>query len=342
MIRLRHFFTLVISSAFIFTSFYHHNAQAGSLYEVIKKRGHVICGVNTGLVGFAAFNSKGKMEGLDIDLCHAIAAAVFGDKEKVKFKALSATQRFTALQSGEVDVLTRNTTRTLSRDSSLGLNFGPVNFYDGQRFMVHADLGVTSAKELEGATICIMQGTTTEQNAADYFRAEGIKLTPVVYEDINEVRKAFFSRRCDVYTGDGSELVSAKMESEKPENYSILEEVISKEPLAPAVRHGDDQWYDVVSYAQLAMVNAEELGISSQNVDEMLKSGNPKIKRLLGVIKGNGKALSLPEDFAYQVIKQVGNYGESYDRHIGEPLELARGLNALWKEGGLMYSPPFK
>lgn len=309
--------------------------------NTVKKRGHLVCGVNTSLLGFSSFNKNGQMEGLDVDLCKAIAAAIFGDKEKVSFKPLSAAQRFTALQSGEVDVLTRNTTRTLSRDTQLGLDFGPVNFYDGQRFMVRKDLEVSHISELDGASICIQQGTTTEQNISDYFRAHNLEFEPVVFEDINEAKKTFFSKRCDAYTGDGSEMASVRMESENPADYMLLEEVISKEPLAPVVRHGDDQWLDIISYALFAMINAEELGIESNNVDDFKSSLNPKIKRLLGITKGNGEALGLREDFAYQIIKQVGNYGESYAKNIG-PLEVPRGLNQLWTDGGLMYSPPFK
>lgn len=317
------------------------SAQASMTLNTVKKRGYLVCGVNTSLLGFSSFNKNGQMEGLDVDLCKAIAAAIFGDKEKVSFKPLSAAQRFTALQSGEVDVLTRNTTRTLSRDTQLGLDFGPVNFYDGQRFMVRKDLEVSHISELDGASICIQQGTTTEQNISDYFRAHNLEFEPVVFEDINEAKKTFFSKRCDAYTGDGSEMASVRMESENPADYMLLEEVISKEPLAPVVRHGDDQWLDIISYALFAMINAEELGIESNNVDDFKNSLNPKIKRLLGITKGNGEALGLREDFAYQIIKQVGNYGESYAKNIG-PLEVPRGLNQLWTDGGLMYSPPFK
>ncbi len=337
------FSQVVKASAYLAASFvfFSSTTQAATTLESVKQRGHLVCGVNTSLLGFSSFNKNGEMEGLDVDLCKAIAAGIFGDKNKVSLKPLSASQRFTALQSGEVDVLTRNTTRTLSRDSQLGLDFGPVNFYDGQRFMVRKELNITHISELDGASICIQQGTTTEQNIADYFRAHDLEFEPVVFEDINEAKKAFFSKRCDAYTGDGSEMASVRMESTRPADYMLLEEVISKEPLAPVVRHGDDQWLDIVSYSLFAMIDAEELGINSANVDNHKESANPKVQRLLGVTKGNGEALGLPEDFAYQIIKQIGNYSESYEKNIG-PLEIPRGLNQLWTDGGLMYSPPFK
>lgn len=329
--------------SFFILSFSNSFANSKSTLDTVREKGHVTCGINQALIGFSTIDEKGIAKGLDVDVCRAVAAAVFGDKDKVKFKPLSAITRFTALQSGEVDVLTRNSTHTLQRGTKLGLNFGPVNFYDGQRIMVPKTLGITSAMELDGASICILQGTTTELNITDFFRKHKMKYKPIAYEDINEVKKSFFNERCDVYTGDGSEVASIRMESGKPENYVVLPEVISKEPLAPVVRHGDDQWLDVVSYAFYAMINAEELNINSTNIETIAKTTtDPKIKRFLGLIPGNGKYLGLPEDFAFQIIKQVGNYGESYDRHVGTPLALARGLNELWVNGGLMYSPPFK
>lgn len=316
-------------------------AMAGETVDAVKKKGYVQCGVNTALTGFSAPTSEGKWEGLDVDLCRAVAAAVLGDSEKTKFTPLTAAQRFTALQSKEVDALTRNTTWTLSRDTKLGLNFAGVNFYDGQGFMVAKSLGVTSVKELDGATVCIEPGTTTELNLADYFRANGMSFEPVVIENATEAVQTFFSGRCDVYTTDASGLASYRQTATNPDDYVVLPEIISKEPLGPVVRHGDDQWLDVVKWAHIAMLEAEEKGITSANVDQVKKDSNdPGVKRLLGVTPGMGEALGLSEDWAYNIIKQVGNYGEAYDRNVKEKLGLERGLNALWTEGGLMYPMP--
>ncbi len=319
-------------------------ALAGETLDTVKNKGFVTVGVNGQLFGFGQPDEKGEWKGLDVDTGRAVAAAVFGDAAKVKFIPLTAVQRFTALQSGEIDVLARNATRTLSRDTALGLNFAQVNYYDGQGFMVPKSLGLKSAKELAGATVCVLPGTTTELNAADFFRANDMEWKPVVIEQTAELSKAFFSGRCDALTSDTSQLAGIRAVAPKPADYMILPEIISKEPLAPAVRHGDDQWRDIVDYAVLAMINAEELGISSKNVDEKLKSTDPKVQRFLGVTEGNGKALGLDEKFAYNIIKQVGNYGEVFERNVGPDtaLGLDRGLNALWTNGGLMYSPPFK
>lgn len=319
-------------------------AMAGETLDAVKAKGFIQVGVNGDLFGFGKPDEKGVWKGLDVDTGRAVAAAVFGDANKVKFTPLTAVQRFTALQTGEVDVLCRNATRTLNRDTALGLDFAHVNYYDGQGFLINKKLGVKSAKELDGATVCVLPGTTTEMNAADFFRANNMKWKPVVIEQTAELNKAFFAGRCDCLTSDISQLAGHRAVSPNPKDYMILPEVISKEPLAPAVRHGDPQWKDIVDYAVLAMINAEELGISSKNVDEMLKSKDPKIQRFLGVNPGNGKALGLDEKFAYNIIKQVGNYGEVFERNVGinTPLALERGLNALWTDGGLMYSPPFK
>jgi general L-amino acid transport system substrate-binding protein len=316
----------------------------GETLDQVKAKGFIQAGVNGDLFGFGAPDSKGVWRGLDVDTARAVAAAVFGDADKVKYTPLTAVQRFTALQSGEIDVLTRNCTRTLGRDTALGLNFVTVNYYDGQGFMVSKKLGVKSAKELGGAAVCVLPGTTTELNAADFFKVNNLKWKPVVIEKTAELSKAFFAGRCDVMTSDKSQLAGIRSGAPNPKEYTILPDTISKEPLAPAVRHGDDQWRDIVDYAVLAMINAEELGITSKNVDQMMKSDDPKVKRFLGVTPGNGKALGLDENWAYNVIKQVGNYGEIFDRNVGPdtPLGLERGLNALWTNGGLMYSPPFK
>ena len=319
-------------------------AFAGKDLDAVQQKGFVQAGVNGGVFGFGMPDEKGVWKGLDVDTARAVAAAVFGDASKVKYTPLTAQQRFTALQSGEIDVLTRNATRTLSRETQLGLNFVTVNYYDGQGFLVPKKLGLKSAKDLGGATVCVLPGTTTEQNAADYFRSNNMKWTPVVIESTTELAKTFFAGRCDVLTSDASQLAGTRAISPNPKDYVILPEIISKEPLAPCVRHGDDQWRDIVDFSVLAMINAEELGITSQNVDEMLKSTDPMVQRFLGVVEGNGKALGLDEKWAYNIIKQVGNYGEVFERNVGvnTTLGLARGLNALWTKGGLMYSPPFK
>ncbi len=319
-------------------------AYAGKDLDAVKKKGFVQAGVNGGVFGFGMPDNKGVWRGLDVDTARAVAAAVFGDANKVKFTPLTAQQRFTALQSGEIDVLTRNATRTLSRDTQLGLNFATVNYYDGQGFLVAKKLGVKSAKDLSGATVCVLPGTTTEQNAADFFRSNKMDWKPVVIESTSELAKTFFAGRCDVLTSDASQLAGSRAISPNPQDYVILPEIISKEPLAPAVRHGDDQWRDIVDFSVLAMINAEELGITSKNVDQMLKSTDPAVQRFLGVIEGNGAALGLNEKWAYNIIKQVGNYGEIFENNVGAntTLGLERGLNALWTDGGLMYSPPFK
>jgi general L-amino acid transport system substrate-binding protein len=320
-------------------------AHAGKDLDAVKARGQLICGVNTGVAGFALADSQGKWVGLDVDVCRAVAAAIFGDAEKVKYVPTTAQQRFTALQSGEVDILSRTTTITLTRDTALGFDFTGINYYDGQGFMVSKKLGVKSAKELNGATVCVQPGTTTELNLADYFRANKMTFKPVVIEKVEEVRAAFFSGRCDVFTTDASGLYSTRAaNAPNPEDYIILPEIISKEPLGPAVRHGDNQFADIVRWAFNAMLEAEEYGITSKNVDEMLKSENPSIKRILGVTPGMGKALGVDEAWVVNIVKQVGNYGESFDRNVGmgSTLKIERGLNKLWTQGGLQYSPPIR
>ena len=320
-------------------------AYAGKDLDAIKARGQLLCGVSTGVAGFASADSQGKWTGIDVDVCRAVAAAIFGDADKVKFIPTTAQQRFTALQSGEVDLLVRTTTYTLTRDTALGFDFTGINYYDGQGFMVNKKLGVKSAKELNGATVCVQPGTTTELNLADYFRANKMTFKPVVIEKIEEVRAAFFAGRCDVFTTDASGLYATRAaNAPTPDDYIILPEIISKEPLGPVVRHGDNQFADIVRWAFFAMLEAEEYGITSKNVDEMLKSDNPAIKRILGVTPGMGKALGVDEKGVYNIIKQVGNYGEVFDRNVGagSPLKIARGQNALWTQGGLQYAPPIR
>jgi general L-amino acid transport system substrate-binding protein len=319
-------------------------ALAGETLDAVKAKGFVVVGVNGQLFGFGQPDDKGVWRGLDVDTGRAIAAAVFGDVEKIKWVPLTAVQRFTALQSGEIDVLCRNCTRTLTRDTALGLDFVQVNYYDGQGFLVPKKSGIKSAKELDGATVCVLPGTTTEMNAADFFRTRNMKWKPVVIEQTAELAKAYFAGRCDALTSDASQLAGTRAVAPNPTDHIILPEIISKEPLAPAVRHGDPQWRDIVDYCVLAMIQAEEMGITSKNVDDMLKSTDPMIQRFLGVTPGNGKALGLDEKWAYNIIKMVGNYGEVFERNVGKdtPLKLERGLNALWTQGGLMYTPPFK
>ncbi|WP_137156129.1 amino acid ABC transporter substrate-binding protein [Rhizobium sp. FKL33] len=320
-------------------------SQAGTLDDV-KAKGFVQCGVNANLAGFGSQDANGNFTGFDIDYCRGIAAAVFGDATKVKFTALSAKDRFPALQSGEIDILARNTTWTASRDSQLGFDFRAVNYYDGQGFMVRKDIGVKSALELSGAAVCVQSGTTTELNLADYFRANKLEYKPVVFEKQEEVDAAYNAGRCDVYTTDQSGLYSIRLSLANPADHVILPEIISKEPLGPAVRQNDSKWFDVVSYVHYAMVTAEEFGITQANLDEMTKSTNPDIKRFLGEEKDQtiGKDLGLDEKWAYNVIKAVGNYGESFERNVGQGsnLKIARGLNALWSKGGLQYAPPIR
>ncbi|MEZ5776230.1 MAG: amino acid ABC transporter substrate-binding protein [Hyphomicrobiaceae bacterium] len=326
------------------------SAADGPTLAAVKAAGELKCGVNTGLGGFSIPDSAGNWTGLDVDVCRAVAAAVLGDGNKVKFIGLSAQQRFTALQNGEVDILSRNTTWTLQRDTKLGLNFTNVTFYDGQGFMVPKKLGVKSAKELNGATVCVQTGTTTELNLADYFRAQGMEFKPVVIENQQEVLAAFISGRCDVYTTDASGLAS-QLVNDIPggaNDYMILPEIISKEPLGPSVRQGDEQWTDIVKYVTFALIQAEESGITAANADEMAGSSkDPNVLAMLGVpnaegkTSGNGEALGLDEQWALRAIKAVGNYGEIFDRNI-KPLGLERGINALWTKGGLMYNPPLR
>ncbi|MCW5738427.1 MAG: amino acid ABC transporter substrate-binding protein [Enhydrobacter sp.] len=323
-------------------------ALAGKDLDAIKARGALICGVPTGIAGFAVADSQGKWVGLDIDVCRAVSAAIFGDSEKVKYVPLTSQQRFTALQSSEVDLLSNNTTITLTRDTALGLDFTAITYYDGQGFMVNKKLGVKSARELNGATVCVAPGTTTELNLADYFRANKMSFKPVVIEKVEEIRAAFFSGRCDVYTTDVSSLAATRAANvpapATAEDFVILPEIISKEPLGPMVRHGDNQFTDIVRWAQYAMLEAEEYGITSKNVDEMLKSENPAIKRILGVTPGMGKALGVDEKWVYNIVKQVGNYGESFDKHVGPNslLKIDRGVNKLWTQGGIQYAPPIR
>jgi len=318
-------------------------AAVGATLDDVKAKGFVQCGVSQGLPGFSNPDEKGDWTGVDVDVCRAVAAAIFGDASKVKYTPLSAKERFTALQSGEVDLLSRNTTWTLVRDTALGLDFVGVNYYDGQGFMVRKDLGVQSAKELNGATVCVNIGTTTELNLADYFRANKMEYTPVVFEKADEVVAAYDAGRCDVYTTDQSGLYAQRIKLQNPDEHMVLPEVISKEPLGPVVRQGDNQWGDVVRWSLYAMVEGEEMGLNSSNVEqEKMDTSDPGKRRLLGIEGDLGTNLGLDNEWAYNILAQVGNYGESFDRNLGPdtPLEIERGLNALWKDGGLQYSMP--
>jgi general L-amino acid transport system substrate-binding protein len=320
------------------------SAASAQTLNTVKARGMLNCGGNGSLGGFGLPDAQGNWTGLDVDFCRAVAAAVLGDAKKVKFVPLSAKDRFTALQSGEVDVLARNTTWTSSRDTTLGLNFTGVNYYDGQGFMVRKTLKVNSALELSDASVCVQQGTTTELNLADYFRANNMKLKSVTFATADEAIKAYDSGRCDAFTTDASGLYSERLRMAQPSDHIVLPEIISKEPLGPSVRKGDDQWFAIVKWVHFAMVNAEELGVSSKTIDQMMSSTNPDVKRLVGTEGNYGEQLGLSKDWAVNIIKQVGNYGESFDRNVGEgsTLKIARGLNRLWTKGGIMYAPPVR
>jgi general L-amino acid transport system substrate-binding protein len=318
------------------------SANAGTL-DQIKARGQLICGANPGLAGFGLPDDQGKYKGLDVDECKAVAAAIFNDPNKVKFLPINAKDRPTILASGEIDVLIRNTTWTLSRQTG-GMFFTGINFYDGQGFMVRKKLGVDSALKLDGASICVQQGTTTELNLADFFRANNMKLEAVVFATDEEATKAYDSGRCDAYTTDASGLYSERLKMSNPDDHVVLPEIISKEPLGPSVRKDDVQWFQIVQWTHYALLTAEELGVTQANVDEKLKSDNPGIRRLLGVEGSYGEGLGLTNDWAYRIIKAVGNYGEIFERNVGQgsPIKISRGLNALWNKGGLQYAPPIR
>jgi general L-amino acid transport system substrate-binding protein len=324
-------------------------AMAGTLDDV-KSKGFVQCGVNTSLIGFAFPDDQNNWTGLDVDFCRAVAAAIFGDPQKVKFTPLTAKERFTALQSGEIDILSRNTTWTMSRDTSLGLKFAGVMYYDGQGFMVRTAMGVDSALKLSGAAVCVQTGTTTELNLADYFKANKMEYKVVAFEKEQEVLAAYEDGRCDAYTTDQSGIYAQRLKLAKPDDHVVLPEIISKEPLGPVVRQGDDAWFNVVKWTYFALLNTEELGITQANVEEMKGSANPEIRRILGVANadataaGFGTAIGVSEEWVVQILKGVGNYGEIFERNVGAstPLKIARGVNALWTAGGLQYAPPIR
>jgi general L-amino acid transport system substrate-binding protein len=342
---------LLLSTAFVALAA--GSASAGTL-DTVKAKGFVQCGVSQGLIGFSNPDSANNWTGLDVDFCKAVAAAVLGDATKVKYSPLSAKERFTALQSGEIDVLSRNSTWTMSRDTSMGMVFAGVMYYDGQGFLVPSKLGVKSAKDLNGASVCTQTGTTTELNLADYFKANKMEYKIVAFEKNEEVLKAYQEGRCDVFTTDQSGLYAERLKFTNPDDHVVLPEIISKEPLGPVVRQGDEQWFNIVKWTYYALLTAEELGVTSANVDEMKTSTNPEIQRLLSVKVKNpdgtdadndfGKAMGLGPEWAYNAIKMVGNYSEIFERNVGlnTPLKIARGKNALWKDGGLQYAPPIR
>jgi general L-amino acid transport system substrate-binding protein len=330
--------TLAVAAAFS------TEAATAQTLKTVKDRGMLSCGVSQGLPGFSSPDDKGNWTGLDVDVCRALAAAIFNDMTKVKFVPLSAKDRFTALQSGEIDVLSRNTTWTLSRDTSLGANFTGVTYYDGQGFLVKKSLKVNSALELNSASVCVQTGTTTEQNLADYFKGNNMKYEVIAFGTADESVKAYESGRCDVFTSDVSQLYAERLKLSNPADHAVLPEVISKEPLGPMVRHGDDQWFDTVKWTLFAMVDAEELGVTQKNADEMAKSDKPELKRAFGTDGNLGEQLGLTKDWVSRIVKAVGNYGESFDRNVGagSKLGIARGLNQLWNKGGVQYAPPIR
>ena len=321
------------------------NAYAGKTLDTIKQKDVLVCGVNTSLPGFSSADSQGNWSGLDVDVCRAIAAAILGDAKKVKLVPLNASQRFTALQSGEIDLLSRNTTWTLTRDASLGLAFTGTTYYDGQGFMVTKKSKITSAKQLKGATVCVQSGTTTEKNLSDYSKANNLAMKPVVFETLEATNKAYFAGRCQAYTTDASGLASIRnKEADKPDDHLILPELISKEPLGPSVRRGDDEYFTIAKWVVFALIEAEEYGITQANVDQMKSSTDPVVQRILGTSEDTGKLLGLDKEWAYRAIKSVGNYGDIFERNVGpkSALKLPRGVNNLWNKGGLMYAPPVR
>jgi general L-amino acid transport system substrate-binding protein len=331
-------FTLALAAGFS------SQAATAQTLKTVKDRGQLSCGVSQGLPGFSSPDDKGNWTGLDVDVCRAIAAAVLNDPTKIKFVPLSAKDRFTALQSGEIDVLSRNTTWTVSRDTSLGANFTGVTYYDGQGFMVKKALKVNSALELNSASVCVQTGTTTEQNLADYFKGNNMKYEVIAFGTADETVKAYESGRCDVFTTDVSQLYAQRLKLANPADHVVLPEVVSKEPLGPMVRHGDDQWFDIVKWTLFAMVTAEEMGVTQKNVDEMAKSDKPEFKRVFGADGNLGEQLGLTKDWVTRIVKATGNYGESFDRNVGagSKLGIARGLNQLWNKGGIQYAPPIR
>ena len=333
-----------VVTGIILAGLFSTTTQAGSVFDSVKEKGYIQCGVSSGLAGFSIPDLKGNWSGIDVDVCRAVAAAVFGDSKKVKYTPTTAKERFTALQSGEIDILSRNSTWTITRDTSLGLNFAGVNYYDGQSFMVKKSLGVSSALELDGVSVCVHAGTTTELNLADYFRTNNMEYDVVSFDHADETAKAFDAGRCDTLTTDQSGLYAVRNLLTFPSSAIILPEVISKEPLGPLVAQGDDEWFNIVRWSLFAMINAEELGITSSNIYNMSNSSDPAIRRFLGLEGIKGRGLGLSYTWSSDIIKQVGNYGESFERNLGmnTALKIKRGHNALWTNGGILYAPPIR
>jgi general L-amino acid transport system substrate-binding protein len=341
-VRMNHLLPVAIAAA---AAAFALPAHAGKTLDAVKSRGQVVCGVNTSGPGFSNADSQGRWTGLDVDFCKAVAAAVLSDANKVKFVPLNSQQRFSSLQAGEIDVLSRNSTWTLTRDASLGVLFTGINYFDGQGFMVPKKLKIDSAKKMNGATVCVQAGTTSEKNVADYFGANGMKYKSVVFDTAEAITSAFFAGRCQVYTTDMSDLAGARTKAPNADDYVILPQVISKEPLGPSVRRGDDEWFEIVRWTLFAMLEAEEHGLTQANVDEQKTSNkDPNVQRFLGISEDTGKLLGLDAAWAYRIVKQVGNYGESFERNLGPktPVALPRGVNNLWTKGGLMYAPPIR
>lgn len=336
---------LLVATASLAALAFTSAAHAGKTLDAVKARGQLVCGVNTSGPGFSSADSQGRWTGLDVDFCRAVAAAVLKDASKVKFVPLNSQQRFASLQAGEIDVLARNSTWTLTRDASLGVAFTGINYFDGQGFMVPARLKIDNIKKLNGATLCVQAGTTSEKNVADWFAANNMKYKSVVFDTAEAITSAFFAGRCQVYTTDMSDLAGARTKAPKPDDYVILPQVISKEPLGPSVRRGDDEWFQIVRWTGFAMLEAEEHGLTQANVDAQKKDNkDPGVQRFLGVSEDTGKLLGLDGEWAYRIVKQVGNYGESFERNLGpnSPSKLPRGVNNLWTKGGLMYAPPIR
>lgn len=331
----------VLAATVAFGSFDEADAQ---MLKTVKDRGNLICGVSTGLPGFSNADDKGTWSGLDVDLCRAVAAAVFDDAGKVKYVPLNAEQRFKALQSGQIDLLSRNSTWTMSREAEFNVSFAAVNYYDGQGFMIRKSSGKDSALALDNSKVCVQSGTTTQLNLGDYFRANNMKFQEMAFSNAADTLKAYDTGACDVFTSDISQLYAERLQLSAPNDHVILPDVISKEPLGPAVKQGDSQWLEIVKWSHFAMLNAEELGISSKNIDEALKSQKPDVKRLVGSEGAYGEQIGLTRDWAARIVRHVGNYAESYDRNVGtgSKLGIPRGLNHLWSEGGIQYAPPIR
>lgn len=344
MLKIRSSFVSCATAIFAVTALGAVDVAEAQTLKAVKARGSLICGVSTGLPGFSNRDDKGAWSGLDVDLCRAVAAAIFNDASKVQYVPLNAEERFKALQAGKIDVLSRNSTWTMSRESEFNLSFAAINYYDGQGFMIRKSAGKDSALALDGSKVCVQSGTTTQLNLADYFRANNMKYQEMTFSEADAALKAYDTGACDVFTSDISQLYAERLKLSSPNDHVILADVISKEPLGPAVKQGDSQWLEIVKWSHFAMLNAEELGVTSKNTDEALKSQKPDVKRLVGTEGAYGEQIGLTKDWAVRIIRLVGNYAESYERNVGtgSKLGIPRGLNHLWSEGGIQYAPPIR